>query len=130
MFDIVAALFLSAGSLLAADLILIASRSGSTIKPDWKVAVIAGASAMVASELLSIVTWQFIAWIAPAVGDAAAGWMNSLAAPLAASFLAAAIIRKRFGMKWRRAYVAAVTGVLPAFLAYSLLLGLFAGYLK
>ncbi len=128
MFDIVAALFLTAGALLAADLMLIASRSGSTIKPDWRTAVIAGASAMVASELLSLVTWQFIAWTAPAVGSAAAGWMNSLAAPLIASLLAAVIIRKRFGMKWRRAYLAAVAGTVPAFLLYSILLGVFAGY--
>ena len=130
MFDIVAALFLTAGSLLAADLILIASRSGSTLKPDWKTAVIAGASAMVASELLSIVTWQFAAWTAPSLGSAAAGWMNSLASPILASFLAAAIIRKKFGMKWRRAYLACLAGVVPAFLVYSLLLGVFTGYLS
>lgn len=130
MFDIVAALFLTAGSLLAADLILIASRSASTIRPDWKTAVLAGASAMLASELLSIVTWQVVAWTAQSVGNTAAGWLNSIAAPLVASFLAAAIIRKRFGMKWRRAYLASVAGVVPAFLLYSLLLGVFTGYLS
>ncbi len=130
MFDIVAAIFLTAGSLLAADLILIASRSASTIKPDWKTAVIAGASAMIGSELLSIVTWQFAAWTAPSLGDAAAGWLNSLAAPLIASLLAAAIIRKRFGMKWGRAYLASAAGAVPAFLIYSLLLGVFTGYLS
>lgn len=130
MFDIVAAIFLTAGSLLAADLILIASRSASTIKPDWKTAVIAGASAMVASELLSIITWQFLSWTAPSVGSAAAGWMNSLAAPLIASLLAAAIIRKRFGMRWDKAYIAAAAGAVPAFLIYSLLLGIFTGFLS
>jgi F0F1-type ATP synthase assembly protein I len=71
-----------------------------------------------------------VAWTLPSVGDVAAGWLNSLAAPLIASLIAAVIIRKKFGMKLGRAYLASVAGAVPAFLIYSLLLGVFAGYMS
>lgn len=125
MFDIVAALLLLGGTLLAADLILLASRAKSTIKPDWKVAVLAGGAAMIASELTSLITWQFAFWSTGIVGPAAAGWLNSAIAAIIGSIAAAFVIRRRFGLSLRRAYLASIAGVVPAFLIYSLLLGLF-----
>lgn len=129
VFNIVAPLFLTAGALLAGDFILIASRAPSKVKPDWPTAVLAGAVGMLASELLSLLSWQFTAWLVPALGEAGASWLDVAISPLIAAILAAYIIGKKFKMPWKNAYISAAAGLLPAFLIYSILLGIFSGFL-
>ena len=129
MLNIVAPLFLAAGALLAGDFILIASRAPSKVKPDWQTAVLAGAAGMVASELLSFISWQFTAWLVPYLGEAGASWIDVVISPLIAAILVAFIIRRKFKMAWKSAYFSAAAGLVPAFLIYSVLLGIFYGFL-
>lgn len=129
MFNIVAPLFLAAGALLAGDFILIASRAPSKIKPDWPTAVLAGAAGMVSSELLSLVSWQFTAWLVPTLGESGASWLDVVISPLVAAILVASIISRKFKMPWKNAYTSAAAGLVPAFLIYSVLLGIFSGFL-
>lgn len=125
MFDIYAALMLLAGSLFAGDIILVASRSASKVKPDWKTAVFAGGAGMLASEAASFISWQFAAGLAGTFGGGLANWLSVLASACLGSLLAARIIYRRFGMDYRKAYSKSLIGIIPAFILYALLLGLF-----
>jgi hypothetical protein len=130
MFNIVTILFITAGSILAGDLMLIASRAGSKVKPDWPTAVFAGAIGMLASEIISIATWQFVAWVIPYTGQLAANWLSVVIPPVFAALIAAGIIRRKFKMPKRNAYLCALAGLVPAFLLYSFLLGVFTSFLS
>lgn len=55
--------------------------------------------------------------------------MDVVISPLIAALLAAFIIRKKFNMPWKNAYLSAAAGLVPAFLIYSILLGIFSGFL-
>ena len=125
MFDIYAALMLLAGSLFAGDVILVASRSASKVKPDWKTAILAGGAGMLASELVSFVTWQFASGFAGNLGGGFTNWLSVLASGCIGSFVAARIIFRRFGMDYWRAFSRSLIGIIPAFILYTLLLGLF-----
>ncbi|GEM_PF-1673353 len=125
MFDIYAALMLLAGSLFAGDAILLASRSESKTRPDWRTAVIAGGAGMLASELASFVAWQFASGLAGKAGGGLANWISILASGCVGSFIAAGIIFRRFGMDYWKAFIKSAIGIIPAFILYTLLLGLF-----
>jgi len=129
MFNIYTLLILAAGVLFAGDIMLVASRSASKRKPDWMIAVLAGLAGMLASEALSLVTWQFAAGLTGWLGDAAASWISVAVSAGAGAFVSAAIIYKKFGLRYMKAYLCSLAGVVPAFILYSILLGLFEGFM-
>lgn len=128
MIDFLALLFLAAGVLMASDLVMMASKAWNKVKLDWRTAAFAAGAGMAASEILSLVTWQVAAGTAPYLGEAGAAWLNVLAASSVASAAAAMIIRSKYKMAFWKAYLSSAAGIIPAFMAYSVLLGIFAGF--
>lgn len=129
MFNIYTLLILAAGGLFAGDITLVASRSASKRKPEWTIAVLAGLAGMIASEVMSFVAWQIIGGFTGWLGEAVASWMSVVASAGLGALITAAIIYKKFGLDYKKAYWCSLAGVAPAFILYSLLLGLFEGFM-
>lgn len=127
MFDIYALLILFASSLFAGDMILIASRSVSKVKPDWKTAVLAGGAGMLFAEMTSFISWQFASVLAGFLGEGAASWISVGISACAGALVATWIFYKRFGIVYWKAYSRSLVALLPAFILYSILLGLYTG---
>lgn len=127
MFDLLVLLLLAAGSLMAGDIMLMASRSLTKAKPEWKLAVASGAAGMLAAELSTFLSWQFARPLASSIGEGPATWGAVAASAVAGSLVSGFILSRQRVMTYRKAVTVAALGIIPAFALYSLLLGIFEG---
>lgn len=125
MFDLLVLLLLVAGSLMAGDIMLMASRSLTKAKPAWKLTIASGAAGMLAAELSTFLSWQFARPLSASIGDGPATWVAVAASGVAGSLVSGFVLSRQRVMTYRRAVAVAALGIVPAFALYSLLLGIF-----